>query len=123
MGKWIRSVMLHNYLTFFKPEGLCAIGEWPHAAQKDFGHFWHERFLISVSPSLVNVVYPFLASLKEQYEELLEQDEKVPSVASMISVLEYLGTVLIQDAVHLLWKEKYKKHPLHKHLLKNVEFR
>lgn len=48
MGKWLHQAMYTHYLSFFKTEGLLAMGGWPHAQLKDFLHFWHERGEINV---------------------------------------------------------------------------
>jgi hypothetical protein len=63
MGKWLHQAMYTHYLAFFKTEGLLAMGEWPHAQQKDFGHFWHERFEINVPDWLIHRVSGVLCSL------------------------------------------------------------
>jgi hypothetical protein len=49
MGKWLRQAMYTHYLSFFKTEGLLAIGDWPYAQQKDFAHYWAERFELHVA--------------------------------------------------------------------------
>jgi len=34
MGKWLHQAMYTHYLSFFKTEGLLAMGGWPHAQQQ-----------------------------------------------------------------------------------------
>eukprot|EP00882_Tetradesmus_deserticola_P023008 GHRQ01025033.1.p2 GENE.GHRQ01025033.1~~GHRQ01025033.1.p2 ORF type:complete len:233 (+),score=98.32 GHRQ01025033.1:693-1391(+) len=110
MGKWLHQAMYTHYLTFFKTEGLLAMGEWPHAQAKDFGHFWHERFEINVPEHVLSTVYPFLKELKER---LLRVGAVLPSMKSIVEVLEFLAVVLVQDAVELLSQELFTEHPVH----------
>ena len=119
MGKWLHQAMYTHYLSFFKTEGLLAMGNWPHAQLKDFGHYWHERFELNVPEHLLHVVFPFLREFKERLEEI---DVVQPSMKSMVEVLEYLAVVLVQDAVELLSQERYTEHPVHVRLLEGPDF-
>lgn len=56
MGKWLHQAMYTHYLSFFKTEGLLAMGGWPHAQNKDFSHFWHERFEMDIPASMLSLV-------------------------------------------------------------------
>ena len=64
MGHWIYDAMVKSYLTFFKPAGLLAAGEWPGAAKNDYGQFFHERFMMTVPEELVEYLFPHLPELK-----------------------------------------------------------
>jgi hypothetical protein len=64
-------------------------------------------------------VFPFLTELKDRLEEL---DEVLPSMKSLVDVLEYLAVVLVQDAVALLAEGKFKDHPVHELLEHNEVF-
>jgi hypothetical protein len=99
MGKWLHDAMYTNYLSFFKTEGLLAMGGWPHAERKDFGHFYAERFDALVKELLMHMVFPFIPDVKQRLAGLERPD---PSMKSIVEVLEYLAVVVVQDAMQLL---------------------
>jgi hypothetical protein len=98
---------------------MLAIGDWPYAQQKDFAHYWAERFELHVAQYFIDLVFPFL---KDYSSSLEEMQVKPPSAKSMVDVLEYLAVVLVQDAVELLSEDKYTDHPLHKFLMADELF-
>ena len=65
MGKWNYEAMNKSYLMYFKPVGLLAAAGWPGAANNDYEQFWHPRFCVSVPQELVDLLFPFLQSLKQ----------------------------------------------------------
>ena len=82
---------------------MLAAGGWPEPTT-DAGRasFFAGRFLLHPTAAIINVIYPCLEQLRGRAEELLAQRGKVlPSVRSMISVLEYLAVVVFQDALEL----------------------
>lgn len=119
MGKWLRQAMYTHYLSLFKTEGLLAMGDWPYAQQKDFAHFWSERFELHVAQYLIDLVFPFLKGFSSSLEQM---EVKPPSARSMVDVLEFLAVVLVQDAVELLSEDKYMDHPLHTYLMADEVF-
>ncbi len=119
MGKWLHQAMYTHYLSFFKTEGLLAMGGWPHAQMKDFGHYWHERFEINVPEHMLHQVFPFLHELKERLEEIAQPTQ---SMKSSVEVLEYLAVVLVQDAVELLSEGRFTDHPVHQQLQEDPVF-
>eukprot|EP00775_Hariotina_reticulata_P005326 gene5326-5562_t len=119
MGKWLHQAMYTHYLSFFKTEGLLAMGRWPHAQKKDFSHFWHERFEMDIPSSMLSLVFPFLPELKKQLEEV---PKVLPSMTSVVDVLEFLAVVLVTDAVDLLSRGKFMDHPVHRLLLDDPVF-
>jgi hypothetical protein len=120
MGKWLRQAMYTHYLSFFKTEGLLAMGDWPYAQQKDFGHYWSERFELHVAQYFIDLVFPFLKDFSSSLDKM---DVKPPSAKSMVDVLEFLAVVLVQDAVELLSEGKYTAHPMHKYLMASELFK
>lgn len=120
MGKWLRQAMYTHYLSFFKTEGLLAMGDWPYAQQKDFSHFWAERFELHVAEYFIDLVFPFLKGFRSSLEQM---EAKPLSAKSMVDVLEFLAVVLVQDAVELLSQGKYPEHPMHQYLMNDELFR
>ena len=64
-------------------------------------------------------VFPFLSVLKDRLQDV---DEVLPSMKSLVAVLEYLAVVLVQDAVALLAEGKCKAHPVHELLVQDELF-
>lgn len=74
-GHWAMASMYKNYLQWFKAEGLYALGGWRGAAAKDFQQFWDPRFLVPVPVELVDLVMPFLTTLRNQVASLGDRAE------------------------------------------------
>lgn len=68
---------------------------------------------------VVTQVYPFLPELKQQLEEVAVV---LPSMSSIVYVLEFLAVVLVTDAVDLLSRDKFLSHPVHILLLEDPMF-
>jgi hypothetical protein len=64
-------------------------------------------------------VFPFLSELKSRLEEV---PQVLPSMKSMVEVLEFLAVVLVQDAVELLSLGEFPEHPVHQFLMDEPEF-
>jgi hypothetical protein len=118
MGKWIYQAMYKAYLLFFKPEGLLAMGGWPNAGKGETQMYWHPRFMAEVSEQLLHHAMPFIKGLKEAVQELGLAAR--PSMRSAIAAMEYLGLVVVQDALELA--SVYPDHPVHKHLMEHHVF-
>lgn len=82
--------------------------------------------MASVSEELILVVFPFLARLKEELQQLGSAAKT--SMRSIVEVLQYLGVVMVQDALELTSelaggvKYVYLDHPVHKLLAAHPEF-
>ena len=74
-GHWAMASMYKNYLQWFKAKGLYALGGWWGAAAKDFQQFWDPRFLVPVPVELVDLVMPFLTTLRNQVASLGDRAE------------------------------------------------
>jgi hypothetical protein len=111
--------MYNAYLKFFKADGLLALAGWPHAAGKDFTHFWAERFCVPVHQELVSILFPFLPTLRKQVADLGKR--ATGSMLALPKVLSYLGVVVVQDALELA--EEFPSNPVHKLLLRQPLFR
>jgi hypothetical protein len=118
-GRWLRQALYLSYLKFFKPEGLLAAGGWETGSKDAEAMFWAERFCVVVSDSLVALVFPFLGELKEQVAELGK--DATTSMLGMPQLLDYLGRVVVQDALELA--EEFPDNPVHAMLLQDDEFR
>lgn len=94
-----------------------AVAGWDAAAGLET--FFHERFCVDVPESLKEVVYPFMPGFAEAVRELGRDAD--PSMQSMVLVLNYLATVLVQDSLELA--EEAAENPVHKLLLANAEFK
>ena len=95
-GRWqFSTAMFQSYLMFFKIEGLLASGSWPGAAEKDFGMFFSPRFCVEVPESLIAYVFPWYDSFRQAVADLGEDAQ--PSELSLLKVIPYLATVLVQD--------------------------
>lgn len=68
---------------------------------------------------MVTQVYPFLPVLKQQLKEV---PVVLPSMNSLVDVLQFLAVVLITDAVDLLSRDKFLDHPVHQLLLDDPIF-
>lgn len=102
MGQWSQTVMEKAYLTFFTPALVLAAGGFRGAATHDYKQFWHARFTREIPPPLIAKIFPFLAELKRTWREMEGEGKKVPSVRSLVFVLEYLAAVVFQDALELV---------------------
>jgi hypothetical protein len=58
-GRWLHQAMFKSYLLFFRPEGLLAAGGWPGAAERDFDHFFAERFCVKIDEHFQQLLFPF----------------------------------------------------------------
>ena len=121
-GRWqFSTAMFQSYLMFFKIEGLLASGNWPGAAEKDFGMFFAPRFCVEVSPSLIACVFPWFETFRQAVAELGRDAQ--PSHLTLVKVIPYLATVLVQDSLELAASERYAEDPVHKYLRADEEFR
>lgn len=64
LGNWLHQANYTSYLVFFKPEAVYSAAGWSGAVSGDLRGFWHERFYVNVSDSLICHVYPFLPWLR-----------------------------------------------------------
>lgn len=124
VGRWLRNALITSYLKFFSPEALLAAGDWDRAS---FDSFFAEHFCIDVPEELVAYVFPFLATLTKQVEDMGGKAEQ--SARAIPEVLSYLGEVVVQDACALLSSSNpevraaAEANAVHKYLLANAGFR
>ena len=109
-------VMYKSYLPFYKPEGLLGSGDWP--IDKPHGLFWAPRFMVEIPERLFDLIYPFLPSLKLSIASLGSAAK--PSHLAVPKVLQYLGLVVVQDALELA--EEFPDDPIHKLLMNDGGF-
>ncbi|KAK9832145.1 hypothetical protein WJX74_000604 [Apatococcus lobatus] len=115
-GRWLDDVMCKSYLPFYTPEGLLASGGWP--IDKPPGLFWAPRFMVVIPARLVDLIYPFLPSLKLKIASLGSAAK--PSHLAVPKVLQYLGLVVVQDALELA--EEFPDDPIHRLLMNDGGF-
>ena len=65
MGNWSHDTMYKHYLYFAPTDGLLAAGGWPGAESKNYGNYFHERFMVEIPEALIYYVYPWLKNLDE----------------------------------------------------------
>ncbi|CAL8471742.1 g11284 [Coccomyxa elongata] len=118
MGKWNYEAMNKSYLMYFKPVGLLAAAGWPGAAHNDYHQFWHPRFCVDVPEQLVEVLFPFLRTLKKTVEDMGK--DATNSMKSVPAALAYLAVCVVQDALEDA--AKYPKNPVHALLLASPLF-
>lgn len=115
-GRWLRDALHQSYLRFFKPDGLMAVAGWD--TTEGLGTYFQERFCVEVPQILKEVVFPFMPGFAKAVKELgLSAD---PSMQSMVPLLDYLATVVVQDSLELA--EEFPENPVHKLLLHEEEF-
>ena len=115
-GRWLGDAMYKSYLHFYKPEGLLGSGDWP--IDKPHALFWAPRFMMVIPQRLVHLIYPFLPALQQKIASLGSAAR--PSHLAVPKVLQYLGVVLVQDALELA--EEFPDDPVHRLLLNDGEF-
>jgi hypothetical protein len=129
IGHWnLNTCQVDYLLTGLKPEGLLAYGMWPGAAQKEFGLYFSERFMVTVPMELVYLLMPWLKELEAKADVLYRaalnngsSSKVLSSVQIMAKVMPYLAMVVVQDALELA--EKFPDNPVHEILLQNAQFR
>lgn len=117
MGRWINDALSNSYLVFYTPDALLSIGGW--SIEKPYDKFWAERFCIPLAQEMVNLVFPFLPGFRKTVEDM--GSSAGTSMQSLVSGLDYLGGVVIQDTLDLV--DDFPNHPVHAMLLKHPSVR
>lgn len=118
MGNWSHDTMYKHYLYFAPTDGLLAAGGWPGAESKNYGNYFHERFMVEIPEALIYYVYPWLKDLDEDLAKM--GDSAGTSVRSAALLWRYLAHVLVQDSLELVGL--YPDQRVHIFLMANPEF-
>ena len=93
----------NNYLLQFSPQALVAAGGWPSVAGNDYDMYFHPRFLMFPTASIVHCVFPMIEQLQQQIVERKARGEISISQTAFVAAVQYLAVVVYQDSLDMLY--------------------
>jgi len=89
-------VMERLHSMQISPEDVLVAGGWHE-------EFYHPRFMILLTPSIIHCIFPFLDTLKKDIEKRKKEGEECISQNNVAGMLDYLAIVVFQGALHLIF--------------------
>lgn len=143
-GRWEHEAMCASYLVDLPPKGLMSHANFPLDQLGMEQAYYHPRFLIPVSDSLIREVFPWLPKLGKDAHKViflgalmlhvncvmtndllfLQVGSTLPSAQAVFEHTRMLGLALVQDTAHLcaFSPQLVKDCPLAKKLRRCVDF-
>jgi hypothetical protein len=104
MGHWgQKSVMQKLYLMKIPPEGVLVAGGWPDVDGANYKMFYHPRFLMLPTESIIDCIFSFLGTLKKDIEKRKGEGKECTSQNNVAAMFDYLAVKVFQGSLHLVF--------------------